>query len=105
MTSRMPERSKVPATTADDADALAVTILTWLSNQPDLMNRFLALTGIDIGDLRHVAGKPGFAGGLTGFLMNHEPTLMAFCGDNGVGVEFVQSCHRHLAGPSEGMWL
>jgi hypothetical protein len=101
----MPERSKTPTPSPDDADALSVTILTWLSNQPDLMGRFLALSGIDVADLRHVAREPGFAAAMTGFLMNHEPTLMAFCQDNDIAVEFVQSCHRHLAGPSEGMWL
>lgn len=102
---RMPQRDKTPQPTPDEADTLAVAILTWLAGQPDLMGRFLALTGIEADQLRHVAREPGFAGGLTGFLMNHEPTLMAFCGDNAVSVEFVQSCHRLLAGPGEGVWL
>ena len=105
MTSQKPDRRKVAASTADEAESLVVTILTWLSTQPDLMNRFLALSGIDIGDLRHVVREPGFGGGLTGFLMNHEPTLMAFCAENGVGVERVQSCHRLLTGPNEDAWL
>jgi hypothetical protein len=95
----------MPVPSPDDAEALAVTILTWLSGQPDLFNRFLALSGIDVGDIRHVAREPGFAAGLTSFLMNHEPTLMAFCSDNDIGVEFVQSCYRILAGPTEGVWL
>ncbi|MBL0371268.1 DUF3572 domain-containing protein [Rhizobium sp. KVB221] len=88
-----------------EADALAIVILTWLGSQPDLMGRFLALTGIDVSALRQAAQEPGFGGGLTGFLMNHEPTLMSFCADNDVTVEFVQSCHRLLTGPTEGVWL
>jgi hypothetical protein len=105
MTNRMPDRSKVTTPSPAQAEALVVTILTWLSGQPDLMNRFLSLSGIDIGDLRHVAAETGFAGGLTGFLMNHEPTLLAFCADNDVAVEFVQACHRHFSGPHEDAWL
>lgn len=101
----MPERSKKPTPSTEEADALAVTILTWLAGQPDLMGRFLALTGIEADQLRHVVREPGFAGGLTGFLMNHEPTLVAFSQDNDVSVEFVQSCHRLLSGPGEGIWL
>lgn len=105
MANQIADRKKVAAPSTDEAEALVVTILTWLSTQPDLMNRFLALSGIDIGDLRHIVREPGFAGGLTGFLMNHEPTLMAFCAENGVGVERVQSCHRLLTGPNEDAWL
>ena len=102
---RMPERTKTRTPTADEADTLAVTILAWLAGQPELMGRFLALSGLEADQLRRVAREPGFSAGLTGFLMNHEPTLMAFCGNNGIDVEFVQSCHHLLAGPGEGMWL
>ena len=101
----MPDRTKTSTPSSEQAEALVVTILTWLSAQPDLMNRFLALSGIDIADLRHVAGEPGFAGGLSGFLMNHEPTLLAFCADNNIAVDFVQACHRHFSGPNEDAWL
>jgi hypothetical protein len=42
---------------------------------------------------------------VTAFLMNHEPTLLAFCQENDVKVEWVQACHQRLTGPSEGIWL
>lgn len=100
-----PANNKIEQPTDESAADLAVTILTWLSAEPSLMGRFLAMSGIDAGSIRALVGEPGFYGGLTGFLMNHEPTLMQFCENNGVKVEWVQACHRHFAGPGEGAWL
>jgi hypothetical protein len=100
-----PNNGKIERPTDESAEALAITILSWLSADPSLMSRFLAISGIDAGAIRGMIGEPGFYGGLTGFLMDHEPTLMQFCGDNDVRVEWVQACHQHFTGPGEGAWL
>ena len=100
-----PANTKIERPTAESAEDLAISILAWLSAEPQLMSRFLAISGIDAGAIRQAAGEPGFYGGLTGFLMNHEPTLLQFCQDNDVRVEWVQACHHHLSGPGEGAWL
>jgi hypothetical protein len=98
--------SRMPASiTPEQAEEIAVTILAWLSGQDDLMTRFLAMTGIEARDIRRAAGEPGFFGGLTGFIMNHEPTLMAFSAESEVAVEWIQAAHRHFTGPGEGVWL
>jgi hypothetical protein len=100
-----PGITKIERPTAESAEELAIKILGWLSAEPSLMGRFLAISGIEPGAIRQMIGEPGFYGGLTGFLMNHEPTLLQFCQDNDIKVEWVQACHHHLTGPSEGMWL
>lgn len=100
-----PSLTKIEHPSDEAAQELAVTILTWLSADAQLMSRFLAISGIDAGSIRAAVREPGFFGGLTGFLMNHEPTLLAFCQDNDIKVEWVQACHHHLAGPGEGAWL
>jgi hypothetical protein len=100
-----PVNTKIERPTDESAEALAIGILSWLSTEPSLMSRFLAISGIDAGSIRGMISEPGFYGGLTGFLMNHEPTLMQFCQDNDVKVEWVQACHHHLAGPDERAWL
>jgi hypothetical protein len=102
---KSPHQTKTPAANAQDADEIAIAILGWLSGQPDLMSRFLAMTGIEASDIRRAAQEPGFFGGLTGFLMNHEPTMMAFCADTGIAVGRLQAAHQHFAGPTEGAWL
>lgn len=100
-----PASSKIERPTDESAEELAITVLTWLSAEPSLMSRFLAISGIDAGSIRGMIGEPGFYGGLTGFLMNHEPTLLQFCQDNALKVEWVQACHQHFSGPGEGAWL
>ncbi len=60
------------------ADEIAIDILSWLAGEPDLLSRFLALTGTDPSSLRNAIGEPGCMGGLIAFLMDHEPTLIAF---------------------------
>lgn len=100
-----PGIAKIERPTDESAEELAIAILGWLSAEPSLMSRFLAMSGIEAGAIRGMIGEPAFYGGLTGFLMNHEPTLLQFCQDNGVKVEWVQACHQHFTGPAEGIWL
>ncbi|WDZ77876.1 DUF3572 domain-containing protein [Ensifer adhaerens] len=82
------------------ADEIAIDILAWLANEPELLSRFLALTGTDPTALRNAITEPGFMGGLIAFLMDHEPTLMAFCQATGTAPEDVVSAHAALSGHS-----
>ncbi|ASY62416.1 hypothetical protein SJ05684_c09570 [Sinorhizobium sojae CCBAU 05684] len=83
------------------ADETAIAILSWLAGETELMSRFLALSGTDAGSLRQAAGDPGFMGGLVAFLMEHEPTLMAFCSATGTPPEEVVRAHRAFSGPAD----
>jgi hypothetical protein len=63
----------------ETAEALAISALAYLSNTPDLMQRFLALSGIEASQIRAAAREPLFFAGVLKFFLAHEPTLMAFC--------------------------
>lgn len=76
--------------------ALAVEILTWLAGEPELLNRFSALTGVDVGELRALSQSPGFESAMIGFIAGHEPTLMAFCHDCKVKPETVSHAWQKL---------
>ena len=80
-------------------DEVAIDILGWLAGEPDLLGRFMALTGTEPSSLRHAMGDPGFLAGLVDFLMQHEPTLMAFCESTGTKPEDVVHAHTALSGP------
>jgi hypothetical protein len=79
------------------ADEIAIDILAWLAGEPELLSRFLALTGTDPTALRNAIAEPGFMGGLIAFLMDHEPTLMAFCQATGTAPEDVVRAHAALS--------
>lgn len=81
------------------ADETAIAVLGWLASEPDMLGRFLALSGTDPGSLRSAIHEPAFKAGLLDFLMGHEPTLMAFSAATGTPPEDVVQAHRHFAGP------
>lgn len=89
--------------TPDDAEALAVKALGWIAADPTLLQRFLAITGLDAGTVRHAATQPGFHAGVLRFLTDHEPTLLAFASDSGISPAAVGRALDRLPGGS-GHW-
>ena len=63
---------------AADPQQTAISVLAWLANDPDLFGRFLALTGVEPAQVRRVVSDPGFLSGMMDFVMQHEPTAIAF---------------------------
>lgn len=85
--------------TVGDPQETAIAILAWLAGEPDILSRFLALSGIDTSMLRNMVGDTGFQAGLVDFIMNHEPDLMAFCAASGKTPEDVVHAWHKLSGP------
>lgn len=65
--------------TPEAAEALAIAALGFVAADPQLLPRFLALSGIEAAQVRTAAREPGFLAGVLRFIVAHEPTLMAFC--------------------------
>lgn len=86
------------------AEEIAVTALGFIAANDVLLDRFLALTGIEAGAIRQAAELPGFLGGVLGFILAHEPTLMQFCSETGVEPESAVGAQRVLSGGSETEW-
>lgn len=91
-------------TSPQDAEATAITVLAWLAGEPELLSRFLALTGVEPSAVRAAAANRGFLAGLVDFLMGHEPTLMAFCEATSTKPEQVVRAHASLSGAHGGGW-
>ncbi len=62
----------------EEAEKLAIDAFIFIANDPDLMPRFLNVTGIDVSDIRQAAQAKGFLAGVLQFILAHEPTLIAF---------------------------
>nr|WP_194246294.1 DUF3572 domain-containing protein [Martelella limonii] len=75
---------------------MAIEILVWLAGEPELLSRFSALTGVDVGELRALSESPGFEQAMIGFIAGHEPTLMAFCHDCNVKPETINRAWQKL---------
>lgn len=83
MTLRPGERSR------EFAEDLAARALGFLASEPERLDRFLALAGIDAGHIREAAAEPGFLAAVMEHLMGDEPLLIAFAANEGVKPEAV----------------
>jgi hypothetical protein len=82
--------------TQDQAEAVAIKALAFIASEPDLLPRFLSLTGIEVTQIRHAAREPGFLAGVLQFVLAHEPTLLAFSKAADVTPRHVASAHAAL---------
>jgi len=78
---------------------LVVSILTWLAAQPEILGRFIALSGVDIADLRRATTDSAVQLGILDFLMSHEPTLMDFATATETKPEHIQAAWARISGP------
>lgn len=67
--------------------------------EPDLLGRFLSLTGVEPTEVRQAIKDPDFLAGLLDFIMQHEPDLMAFCSGTATKPEDVAAAWRHFVKP------
>ena len=82
--------------TRENAEQIAIQALGFVASDPNLLPRFLALTGIEPSAIRQAAGQPGFLAGVLDFILAHEPTLMQFSEASGVAAESVLLARRLL---------
>jgi hypothetical protein len=57
---------------------MAVEALTWLAQDSERLDRFLAICGHGPHNLRKAAAEPGFLAAVLDYLAANEPLLIAF---------------------------
>lgn len=82
--------------TRQDAEAIAISALGFVASDPELLPRFLALTGIEASAIRRAASEPGFLAGVLQFIVAHEPTLLRFAEATGTPPGAVLAAQRAL---------
>jgi hypothetical protein len=80
----------------EEAEAIAVSALGFVAADPELLSRFLAITGIEAQAIRRAAAEPGFLAGVLQFIMAHEPTVVRFCEETGTPPESVSTALKAL---------
>jgi hypothetical protein len=92
-------------TSAEEAEkaalAIGVQALTFIAGDPEQLQRFLALSGMEVGQVRAAARDPAFFAGLLDFLLGHEPTLLVFAAEAGLSPETVGQARQRLGGAFE----
>ena len=80
----------------ENAEALAIQALGFVAADPELLPRFLAISGIDAQAIRQAAREPGFLAGVLQFIVAHEPTLLRFSEASGIPPQQVTAALRAL---------
>ena len=83
-------------TRVQQAEEIAAIALGFIAADPQLLPRFLALSGIEPSAIRAAAQEPGFLAGVLNFIAAHEPTLLAFAEHAAINPEAVLKAMRLL---------
>jgi DNA polymerase IV len=67
----------------EQAEAIAISALSFIASDPERLDRFLAVTGLDPAALRAAAGAPGFLSGVLDYLCSDEGAADCSCGGTG----------------------
>jgi hypothetical protein len=78
------------------AEAIALDALSFIGSDVDLMQRFVATTGIDPDAIREDAAKPGFLAGVMHHIVESEPLLVEFAASAGLKPEQVAAAAQAL---------
>lgn len=83
----------------EHAEQTAIAVLSWLANEPEMLGRFLSLTGVEPGQMRQAIANPEFLSGMLDFIVQHEPTLLTFCAATDSQPQEVMAAWQHYVKP------
>ena len=87
-----------PEVTRELAESVAIQALTFIAEEPERLERFLAVTGIEAQSLRDAAREPNFLLGVLDHLAGDERLLSDFAAARELEPEFVIRARDLLAG-------
>jgi hypothetical protein len=87
--------------TQEAAEILAIQALTFIAEEPERLNAFLAATGLTGAGIRDAARDPGFLAGVLEHILGDESLLLAFAGSAGIDPAGVAQVRRALGGEWE----
>ena len=76
---------------------MSVEALTFLAEDDEQISRFVALTGIDPGEIRHLVGKTEFLAAVLDYIASDESLLLAFAANRNIAPERIARAIHALA--------
>ena len=83
-----------------EAEAIALSALSYITGDEEVLGRFLATSGLEPGTIRAAAASPGFLAGVLDYVAADEPLLIALAKALDTRPERIMEAHRTLS-PSE----
>ena len=94
----MPKEARI---TREIGENLAIQALAFMAQDPELLGRFLAVTGVGPEMIRKAAADPEFLAGVLDHVAGDEKLLVAVAQHAGVSPETVERAHLALNGQWE----
>ena len=85
--------------TPERAETIGLNGLAFLAGQPEWMDRFLRLSGLELSTLRARASDPDFLRAVLDFLLTEDVLITDFCKEQGLEARNIHAAHRMLGGP------
>jgi hypothetical protein len=93
--------AKQPQLTKSGAETIAIEVLSFLATDPMRLDRFLALSGVGLDNLRAAAAEPGFLVAILDHLASDEKLLLAFAATAGQNPEAIAKAREILSPPTQ----
>jgi len=84
--------------TPEKAEILAFETLGWLAGEPEDLQKFLNLSGLDAAALRQAAGSTEMSVAILDYLLAHEELLLRFCDSAGTKPKDLHLARHALGG-------
>jgi hypothetical protein len=92
---------KRASATQEAAEMLAIQALAFIAEEPERLNAFLSVSGIELGAIRDVANAPGFLAGVLEHMLADETLLLAFADSTGIDPADIARAGQALGGNRE----
>jgi len=81
-----------------DASCIALKLLRYLADDDARLERFLALSGMSLGDVKEAADSETFQAGVLDFALSDESLLLAFAANEGLQPKKIVQLRAYLPG-------
>jgi hypothetical protein len=88
----------------DAAERYALSVLTWLVGQDDLIGVFMGASGASVDDLKRGARSPEFLGAVLDFVLMDDQWVIRFAQDNNEKPDLMMQARAVLPGGEAVHW-
>ena len=82
----------------EQAQTIGLKALEYLAGKEEALERFLAVTGLDLAALKEGAADIAFLAGILDYFLQDEALLLAFAGASELAPETIVRARQHLPG-------
>lgn len=94
---------KVPSFSTSEASTIALTLIGFIASDEERLERFLALSGISLADLKTGAADAGFQAFIVDYALQDEKLVVDFSTSSGIKPEVVQIARYALPGATHDL--